>query len=69
MTIKDTLGHNCRIDRSADPATLDFSAVGDRGYILWLGLEVAAAAQTADATSISFVKKHVDFWNKSYNYR
>ncbi|CAH2107437.1 unnamed protein product [Euphydryas editha] len=69
MTIKDLLGQNCRLDRSADPTTLEFSAVGDRGYLLWLGLEVAAAAQTPDATSISFVKKHVDFWNKSYNYR
>ncbi|XP_046960135.1 rapamycin-insensitive companion of mTOR [Vanessa cardui] len=69
MTMKDSLGQNCRLDRTAEPSSLDFSAVGDRGYLLWLGLEVASAAQNTDAYSIAFVKKHLDFWNKSYNYR
>ncbi|CAG5039959.1 unnamed protein product [Parnassius apollo] len=68
-TMKDTLGLNCRLDKNAEPSTLDFSAVGDRGYLLWLGLEVAAAAQTNDTKSIAFLKKHLDFWTKSYNYR
>ncbi|XP_068630282.1 rapamycin-insensitive companion of mTOR [Battus philenor] len=69
MTLKDTLGQNCRLDKNADPSSLDFSSVGDRGYLLWLGLEVAASAQVADAKSIFFLKKHLDFWTKSYNYR
>ncbi|XP_045534255.1 rapamycin-insensitive companion of mTOR [Papilio machaon] len=69
MTMKDTLGQNCRLDKNADPSTLDFSSVGDRGYLIWLGLEVAATVQTGDSQSIAFLKKHLDFWAKSYNYR
>lgn len=69
MTMKDTLGQNCRLDRNADPSTLDFSSVGDRGYLIWLGLEVAATVQTGDTQSIAFLKRHLDFWAKSYNYR
>lgn len=69
MSLKDALAQNCRLDKSIEPSSMDFSAVGDRGYLLWLGLEVASASQTADANAITFVKKHLDFWNKSYNYR
>ncbi|XP_034824961.1 rapamycin-insensitive companion of mTOR [Maniola hyperantus] len=69
MTMRDALAQSCRLDKAADPAALDLSAVGDRGYLLWLGLEVAAAAQKVDSNAITFVKKHLDFWNKSYNYR
>ncbi|CAH2075234.1 unnamed protein product, partial [Iphiclides podalirius] len=69
MTIKDTFGQNCRLDRNVDPSTLDFSVVGDRCYLLWLGLEIAATAQSTDSKSIAFLKKHLDFWTKSYNYR
>ncbi|XP_049865894.1 rapamycin-insensitive companion of mTOR [Pectinophora gossypiella] len=69
MPMKDVLCQNCRLDKSADPSTLDFSAVGDRGYLLWLNLEVAAAAQTGDSKAVAFLKKHLDFWTKSYNYR
>ncbi|XP_061377778.1 rapamycin-insensitive companion of mTOR [Danaus plexippus] len=69
MTLKDALAQNCRLDKSIEPSAMDFSAVGDRGYLLWLGLEVASASQIADANAITFVKKHLDFWNKSYNYR
>lgn len=69
MPLKDMLGLNCRLDKSTDPTSLDLSAVGDRGYLLWLCLEVAAAAQTVDSKSSSFLKKHLDFWTKSYNYR
>ncbi|XP_037299313.1 rapamycin-insensitive companion of mTOR isoform X2 [Manduca sexta] len=68
MPMRDTLCQNCRLDKHADPATLDFSAVGDRGYLLWLTLEVAAS-QVADVKSVAFIKKHLDFWTKSYNYR
>ncbi|XP_026328283.1 rapamycin-insensitive companion of mTOR [Hyposmocoma kahamanoa] len=69
LPLKDTLGLNCRLDKSSDPTSLDLSAVGDRGYLLWLCLEVAAAAQTSDSKSSAFLKKHLDFWTKSYNYR
>ncbi|XP_039749145.1 rapamycin-insensitive companion of mTOR [Pararge aegeria] len=69
MTMRDALCQNCRLDKAAEPTSLDLSAVGDRGYLLWLGLEVAAAAHNADSNAITFVKKHLDFWNKSYNYR
>lgn len=69
MSLKNTLCQNCRLDKNAEPSALEFSAVGDRGYLLWLTLEVASAAQSTDAKSIAFLKKHLDFWSKSYNYR
>lgn len=69
VTMKDSLCQNCRLDKNADPSTLDFTAVGDRGYLIWLSLEVAAISQSTDAKSIAFIKKHLDFWTKSYNYR
>lgn len=69
MPMRETLCQNCRLNKNADPATYDLSAVGDRGYLLWLTLEVTAAAQAADAKSMAFLKKHLDFWTKSYNYR
>ncbi|XP_052738397.1 rapamycin-insensitive companion of mTOR [Bicyclus anynana] len=69
MSMRDALCQNCRLDKAAEPSSLELSAVGDRGYLLWLGLEVAAAAQNVDSNAITFVKKHLDFWNKSYNYR
>ncbi|XP_059062145.1 rapamycin-insensitive companion of mTOR [Achroia grisella] len=69
ITMKETLCQNCRLDKNMDPSTYDFSAVGDRGYLLWLGLEVAAASHTSDPKSMTFLKKHLEFWTKSYNYR
>lgn len=69
ITLKDLLCQNCRFDKNADPGTLDFGAVSDRGYLLWLSLEVAALVQSVDAKSLAFLKKHLDFWTKSYNYR
>ncbi|XP_072940990.1 rapamycin-insensitive companion of mTOR isoform X2 [Epargyreus clarus] len=69
VTIRDALAQNCRLDKNAEPTSLDFSVVGDRGYLLWLCLEVAAAGQTPDSKCISFLKKHLEYWNKFYNYR
>ncbi|XP_063621105.1 rapamycin-insensitive companion of mTOR [Cydia splendana] len=67
---KDVLGHNCRFDKSTEPSALDFSVAGDRGYLIWLGLEIAAAASSQqDHKAKAFIKKHVDYWVKSYNYR
>ncbi|RVE41299.1 hypothetical protein evm_014048 [Chilo suppressalis] len=68
-SMRETLCHNCRLDKYAEPSSLDFSTVGDRGYLLWLGLEVAAAADTSDVKSVAFLKKHLEFWTKFYNYR
>lgn len=69
MSMKETLCQNCRLDKAAEPSSLDFTGVGDRGYLLWLGLEVAAAAHTSDVKSVAFLKKHLEFWTKFYNYR
>lgn len=69
ITMKDTLCQNCHLDKTTEPSSLDFGAVSDRGYLLWLSLEVAVAVQSVDAKSIAFLKKHLDFWTKSYNYR
>ncbi|XP_052751154.1 rapamycin-insensitive companion of mTOR [Galleria mellonella] len=69
ISMKETLCQNCRLDKNMDPSTYDFSAVGDRGYLLWLGLEVAAASHASDPKSMTFLKKHLEFWTKSYNYR
>ncbi|XP_041976707.1 rapamycin-insensitive companion of mTOR [Aricia agestis] len=69
MTMRDTLGQNCRLDRSMEPSNIDWSVAGDRGYLLWLTLEITAAIQSTDAASSTFVKKHLEFWNKFYNYR
>ncbi|XP_026729335.1 rapamycin-insensitive companion of mTOR [Trichoplusia ni] len=69
VTMKELLCQNCHLDKAADPSSLDFGAVSDRGYLLWLSLEVSVAVQSVDAKSIAFLKKHLDFWTKSYNYR
>ncbi|XP_063379404.1 rapamycin-insensitive companion of mTOR [Cydia fagiglandana] len=67
---KDVLAHNCRFDKSMEPSALDFSVAGDRGYLIWLGLEIAAAAGSQqDHKAKAFIKKHVDYWVKNYNYR
>lgn len=68
IPMRETLCQNCRLDKHSEPASLDFTAVGDKGYLLWLTLEVAAT-QLADTMSMAFIKKHLDFWTKSYNYR
>lgn len=67
--MKELLCQNCHLDKAAEPSSLDFGAVSDRGYLLWLSLEVSVAVQSVDAKSIAFLKKHLDFWTKSYNYR
>ncbi|KAJ8732665.1 hypothetical protein PYW07_015264 [Mythimna separata] len=69
ITMKETLCQNCHLDKTAEPSALDFAAISDRGYLLWLSLEVAVAVQSVDAKSNAFLKKHLDFWTKSYNYR
>ncbi|XP_063890175.1 rapamycin-insensitive companion of mTOR [Helicoverpa armigera] len=69
ITMKETLCQNCHLDKTTEPSALDFGAVSDRGYLLWLSLEIAVAVQSVDAKSIAFLKKHLDFWTKSYNYR
>ncbi|XP_061709470.1 LOW QUALITY PROTEIN: uncharacterized protein LOC133519480 [Cydia pomonella] len=67
---KNVLGHNCGFDKSTEPAALDMSVAGDRGYLVWLGLEIAAAAGAQqDHKAKAFIKKHVDYWVKNYNYR
>ncbi|XP_053602519.1 rapamycin-insensitive companion of mTOR [Plodia interpunctella] len=68
IAMKDTLCQNCRLDKHGDPASFELASVGDRGYLLWLGLEVAAA-NTADPAAVAFLNRHMDFWTKSYNYR
>lgn len=69
ITMKETLCQNCHLDKTTEPSALDFAVISDRGYLLWLSLEVAVAVQSVDAKSIAFLKKHLDFWTKSYNYR
>ncbi|KAJ2946926.1 hypothetical protein O0L34_g16268 [Tuta absoluta] len=69
LPMRDVLCRHCRLDKSVEPAALDLSAVGDRGYLLWLQLEVTAAARAGDAKALAFIKKHLDFWTKNYNYR
>ncbi|KAL4710437.1 hypothetical protein ACJJTC_008839 [Scirpophaga incertulas] len=69
MSMKEILCQNCRLDKQTEPSALDFTCVGDRGYLLWLGLEVAAAANTSDVKSVAFLKKHLEYWTKFYNYR
>ncbi|XP_047986366.1 rapamycin-insensitive companion of mTOR [Leguminivora glycinivorella] len=66
---RDVLAHNCRFDKNTEPSALDLSVAGDRGYLIWLGLEIAAAAPSQDLKAKAFIKKHVDFWIKNYNYR
>ncbi|CAB3243727.1 unnamed protein product [Arctia plantaginis] len=69
IPLKELLCQNCRLDKNMEPSAIDFATVIDRGYLLWLSLEAAVAVQTADAKSVAFLKKHLDFWTKSYNYR
>ncbi|XP_060801043.1 rapamycin-insensitive companion of mTOR [Amyelois transitella] len=69
IAMRDTLCQNCRLDKDGDPASFDLACVGDRGYLIWLGLEVAAAANAPDSKTMAFLNKHMDFWTKSYNYR
>ncbi|KAI8428632.1 hypothetical protein MSG28_007368 [Choristoneura fumiferana] len=63
------LGLNCRLDKTMDPSSLDFSVASDRGYLIWLGLEIAAIGQAPDLKVKAFIKKHLDYWTRSYNYR
>lgn len=63
------LGLNCRLDKTMDPSSVDFSMASDRGYLIWLGLEIAAIGQAQDLKVKAFIKKHLDYWTRSYNYR
>lgn len=67
--MKDVVGKNCRLDRDTDPYSIDFSVAGDRGYLLWLHLEVSSLGDNPDAQGAEFLNRHMDYWDKFYNYR
>ncbi|KAG7299403.1 hypothetical protein JYU34_016353 [Plutella xylostella] len=69
IAMKDVVGKNCRLDRDTDPYSIDFSVAGDRGYLLWLHLEVSSLGDNPDAQGAEFLNRHMDYWDKFYNYR
>ncbi|XP_038210519.1 rapamycin-insensitive companion of mTOR-like [Zerene cesonia] len=69
MGLRDTLGESCGFGKSCEPSSVETSAAGDRAYLLWLALQIAAARYQQHDDAISFINKHLQYWDKSYNYR
>ncbi|XP_045493757.1 rapamycin-insensitive companion of mTOR isoform X2 [Colias croceus] len=69
MGLRDTLGESCGFGKNSEPASVETSAAGDRAYLLWLALQIAATRYQQHDDAISFINKHLQYWDKSYNYR
>ncbi|CAK1553660.1 unnamed protein product [Leptosia nina] len=69
MSLRDMLGENCQLEREAEACVAESSAGGDRGYLLWLAVQLAATRHSPHDDSVAFINKHMHYWDKSYNYR